>query len=92
VFSKEDNMATQQGWDDFKSLSEQWRGVLNMITTLKVEADLLAALKVSLIDDEDRYSGMVPIGNQYPDYNMNSIAKDVERVIAVKALLVANGF
>ena len=85
-------MATQAGWDDFERLKDQWRGIISFVTALKTECDALSALKSELLDNADRRSAMTAIGNQYPGYNMNSIAQDVTRMIAIKALLVANGY
>ena len=85
-------MATQQGWDDFKALVDYWKGSLTQIASLKNTLDSLIVKKAEVISDAPRKEGMTPIGNQYPGFNMNSICTDVDRVIALKAILVANGF
>jgi len=88
----EEPMATEEGWDDFKLLVEKWQAVYNLIAAVKAECSALAALKVELIDDHDRKAAMTPIGNQYPDHNMNSICRDVDRMIAASAVLTARGY
>lgn len=85
-------MATQQGWDDFCLLKEFWRGAYSSIESLKTQLDELAVLKATLLDDSSRLSAMRTLGNEYPGTNMNAIVTDVSRLIALKAILTANGY
>ena len=85
-------MATEQAWQDFKRLVEEWQGSLTQIDVLKAACDRLASLKVEILDDKQRRAAIAPIGNQYPDLNMDGIEKDVIRVMGARAILIAAGF
>jgi hypothetical protein len=85
-------MATQQGWDDFNTVLDHWRGMLNCIATIKTELDEMAAIKASILDDASKLAAMRSLGNDYPGTNMNAIKDDFERLIGLKAILIANGF
>ena len=85
-------MATQEGWTDFRRLYEKWQALYTLVSAIKAECSDLDALKTELILDTDKKAAMTPVGNQYPDYNMNSICTDVDRMIALAALLTENGY
>jgi hypothetical protein len=85
-------MATQQAWDDYRKLLDQWAGVATMIAAVKTEIDKLSSVKAEVITDANRKSAWTSLGNQHPVYNTQQLCSDVDRLIALKAILIANGY
>jgi hypothetical protein len=77
---------------DFARLEERWQSVYTLAAATKAACHALDLLKTELILDDEKKAAMTPVGNQYPDYNMNSICADVDRMIALSAILAENGY
>jgi hypothetical protein len=49
-------------------------------------------VKAEVITDANRKSAWTSLGNQHPVYNTQQLCSDVDRLIALKAILIANGY
>jgi hypothetical protein len=86
-------MATEQAWSDFNTLKSQmeyFQGQLSVC--LKGELIKVQAEAEAIMGDPGRLAAVTALADQHPEWTSAAIADYYNKLMALQAYLVAQGF